>query len=172
MRLQKAIYNTERSKLCRGRGLWGWLSSPPSQALYNVTEHTDIPLTYPFFWRNMDMICIWWFSTWNDSFLCRVRLGADRDASEMDLRCCFLRRAVEVHPRDRTSYLRPAVVNHRAPNSPLATWQYLTSSCRLPTLDTFDHYDSRLRRLRMLKLERTGNLILSRVEAFCKVCPL
>lgn len=43
-------------------------------------------------------------------------LGADRDASEMDLRCCFLRRAVEVHPRDRT-----------------------------------------------------GNLILSRVEAFCKV---
>lgn len=29
-------------------------------------------------------------------------LGADRDASEMDLRCCFLRRAVEVHPRDRT----------------------------------------------------------------------
>ena len=30
------------------------------------------------------------------------RLGADRDACEMDLRRCFLRRGVEVYPRDRT----------------------------------------------------------------------
>ena len=29
------------------------------------------------------------------------RLGADRDACEMDLRRCFLRRGVEVYPRDR-----------------------------------------------------------------------
>lgn len=32
----------------------------------------------------------------------KPRLGADRDACEMDLRRCFLRRGVEVYPRDRT----------------------------------------------------------------------
>ena len=31
-------------------------------------------------------------------FLSMLRLGADPDASEMDLRQCFLRKAVEVHP--------------------------------------------------------------------------
>ena len=36
----------------------------------------------------------------------KPRLGADRDACEMDLRRCFLRRGVEVYPRDRTWSLR------------------------------------------------------------------